>query len=117
MARPRILVVEDEAIVARDLQRRLQGLGYDVPVTSATGEHAIAQALEWRPELILMDIRLKGEIDGVEAALRIRRTFDIPVIFLTAYADANTLDRAKITEPLDTYLSLLKTGSFTWRSR
>jgi two-component system cell cycle sensor histidine kinase/response regulator CckA len=94
-----ILVVEDEAVVAMDLQHRLRKQGYDVPVTVATGEHAIAEARRLQPQLILMDVRLKGEMDGIEAALQIRRTSDIPIIFLTAYADSNTVDRAKITEP------------------
>jgi PAS domain S-box-containing protein len=99
MIKARVLVVEDERIVALDIQSRLRELGYDVPVTVATGERAIRKAEELRPNLVLMDIRLAGEMDGVEAAQHIRAHFNIPVIYLTAYADVSTLERAKITEP------------------
>lgn len=93
-----ILVVEDEQIVAMDIQQTLVSLGYDVPITVATGEAAVEQARQRRPDLVLMDIRLGGEMDGVEAAGRIRE-LGLPVIFLTAHADPATLARAKITEP------------------
>src|SRR4051794_32514488 len=99
MSAARILIVEDEAVVAKDLQHRLRKLGYDVPVTAATGESAITRAAELHPQLVLMDVRLKGQMDGIEAAAEIRKSADIPVIFLTAYADGNTVERAKITEP------------------
>ena len=95
----RILVVEDEAVVAKDLQQRLRKLGYEVPVTVSTGEAAVREATELQPHLVLMDVRLKGEMDGIEAASRIHESSDIPIIFLTAYADANTVDRAKVIEP------------------
>ncbi len=95
----RILVVEDETIVALDLKNSLTILGYDVVATAATGEDAIARADETHPDLVLMDIILKGEMDGVEAANTIRARLDIPVIFLTACADDTTLQRAKVTEP------------------
>ncbi len=95
----RILVVEDETIVALDLKNSLTILGYDVVATAATGEDAIARADETRPDLVLMDIILKGEMDGVEAANTIRARLEIPVIFLTACADETTLQRAKVTEP------------------
>src|SRR4051794_21382046 len=94
-----ILVVEDEAVVAKDLQTRLKKLGYHVPLTVPTGEEAIDRARELRPALILMDIRLKGDLDGIEAAARIQQDFRTPIIYLTAYADEGTLDRAKVTEP------------------
>jgi PAS domain S-box-containing protein len=94
-----ILVVEDEGVVAKDLQARLKKLGYQVPFTVPTGEEAIERARELRPALILMDVRLKGQIDGVEAAARIQQNARTPVIFLTAYADEGTLNRAKVTEP------------------
>lgn len=94
-----ILVVEDEAITAMDIQRRLKKLGYIVPVTASSGEEAIKKAKENNPDMVLMDINLQGEMDGIEAASKIRSFSDIPVIFLTAYADDNTLMRAKITEP------------------
>jgi diguanylate cyclase (GGDEF)-like protein/PAS domain S-box-containing protein len=95
----RILVVEDETIVALDLKNSLTILGYDVVATAATGEDAIARADETRPDLALMDIILRGEMDGVEAANTIRARLGIPVIFLTACADEATLHRAKVTEP------------------
>lgn len=99
MANERILVVEDERIVARDIEKRLKKLGYVVPITVASGEEAIKQTAKIRPDLVLMDIQLKGDLDGIEAAEQIRADFDIPVIYLTAYADEATLQRAKATEP------------------
>jgi PAS domain S-box-containing protein len=95
----RILIVEDEGIEALDIQHRLIGLGYAVPDIAVNGTEAIQKAAEIRPDLVLMDIMLPGEIDGVTAAEAIHTRFDIPVIYLTAYADENTLQRAKITEP------------------
>ena len=98
MSGKRILVVEDEQIVAMDIAGRLTDMGYAVAGTAATGEAAIQRALETRPDLALMDIRLRGEMDGVEAAKQIQAQLDIPVIYLTAYADEETLERAKITQ-------------------
>lgn len=95
----RILVVEDESIVALDIQDRLESLGYEVPATVASGEKAIDQANLLRPDLVLMDIQLQGRMDGVEAADQIRRRFGLPVIYLTANADHPTVARAKVTEP------------------
>ncbi len=94
-----ILVVEDESIVASDLQNRLINMGYSVPTTSPSGEDALRKAKLLAPDLVLMDIRLKGEMDGVEAAEQMRDLFDVPCIYLTAYTDDDTLRRAKITEP------------------
>ena len=99
MTQTRILVVEDESIVALDIQDRLESLGYEVPATVASGEKAIEQAGLLRPDLVLMDIQLQGRMDGVEAADQIRRRFGIPVIYLTANADHPTVQRAKFTEP------------------
>ncbi len=99
MVSARILVVEDESIVARDIQNRLRNLGYDVPAVVAYGDRAVEMADELRPDLVLMDIFLKGDMDGIKAAELIRARHDIPVIFLTAFADPGTLQRAKITEP------------------
>lgn len=99
MTRERILLVEDEAVIAKALQGRLRKLGYDVPVTVQTGAAAIEAAREHNPDLILMDVQLNGEMDGIEASIQIRDQFRIPVIFLTAYADDGTLERAKMTEP------------------
>jgi diguanylate cyclase (GGDEF)-like protein/PAS domain S-box-containing protein len=99
MTQARILVVEDESIVAADIQDRLESLGYEVPTTVASGEKAVEQAGALRPDLVLMDIQLKGRMDGVEAADHIRQRFGIPVIYLTANADHPTVQRAKVTEP------------------
>jgi two-component system sensor histidine kinase/response regulator len=93
----RILVVEDESIVALDMQSRLSAMAYDVVGIAATGEEAIDLAQRTVPDLILMDVQLQGDMDGVDAAERIHRTNDIPVIFVTAFADELTLARAKVT--------------------
>jgi DNA-binding LytR/AlgR family response regulator len=99
MSKINILVVEDESIVAKDIQNSLRRLGYNVPTTVSSGEEAIAHAEEQNPDLVLMDIMLKGELSGIDAAGQIRQRFNIPVIYLTAYADESTLAKAKITEP------------------
>ena len=95
----RILVVEDERIVAKDLELRLVSLGYLVVGSVATGEDAVRLAGEKQPDLVMMDIRLRGEIDGIEAADQIRRRFQLPIIYLTAHSDEETLRRAQFTEP------------------
>lgn len=100
MPKIKILVVEDERIVAKDIQNSLKMLGYDVPAIASSGEEAIEKANEVKPDIVLMDIVLKGEIDGIEAAKHINTKFKIPVIYLTAYEDSETLDRAKVTDPL-----------------
>ncbi|HVG01355.1 MAG TPA: response regulator, partial [Nitrospira sp.] len=94
-----ILIVEDEPIVAKDIQLSLQRLGYRVPATATSGEEAICKAGVIQPDLILMDIVLKGNMDGIETTLQIRRKQDVPVIYLTAYADSHTLERAKVSSP------------------
>jgi diguanylate cyclase (GGDEF)-like protein/PAS domain S-box-containing protein len=99
MAETKILVVEDSSIVAIDIKRSLQKLGYNVVATAASAEEAIAKVVENEPELILMDIRLKGDTDGVDTARIIKDKYDIPIIYLTAYSDEETLERAKLTEP------------------
>jgi len=99
MAKVKILVVEDESIVAKDIQNSLKKLGYQVPTTVSSAEKAIEEVEENRPDLILMDIMLKGQMSGIEAANVIKERFGVPLIFLTAYADDNTLSKAKITEP------------------
>lgn len=100
MSIPKILIVEDERIVAKDIQINLEQLGYAVPAIAGTGVQAINKAAETYPDLVLMDINLKGEMDGVEAARQIHNLFNIPVIYLTAYSDDKTLERAKLTDPL-----------------
>lgn len=94
-----VLVVEDERVVAKDLQRTLTTLGYEVPVTVATADDAIRAAAERCPDLVLMDIRIKGDRDGIETAELLKSRFDVPVVYLTAYADQQTVSRAKATEP------------------
>ena len=99
MSKTNILIVEDESIVAKDIQMSLRKLGYNVVAICSNGEDAIRAAEEHRPELVLMDIMLKGEMSGNEAAEQIRSRFNVPIIYLTAYADESTLSKAKITEP------------------
>lgn len=99
MGQVKILVVEDEVIVARTIASQLNQLGYTVAGTASSGLVAIAKATETKPELVLMDIILKGDMDGITAADHIREQLGIPVIFLTAYRDDNTLQRAKVTQP------------------
>ncbi|MCX6993380.1 MAG: response regulator [Kiritimatiellaeota bacterium] len=98
MANARILIVEDESIVAKDIQNSLTGMGYTVAGIVAFGEEAVERVGALKPDLILMDVMLKGAIDGIEAAERIRREHSVPVIYLTAYTDDDTLRRAKVTE-------------------
>ncbi|KGK99649.1 chemotaxis protein CheY [Methanococcoides methylutens] len=99
MKSTRILVVEDEAIVAMVIKKRLMNLGYSVSGVAATGKDAITKVEGTFPDLVLMDIMLKGDMDGIEAADEIRKRFSIPVVYLTAHSDENTLERAKQTEP------------------
>jgi len=96
----RILIVEDERITAEDLRDILTDLGYTVTASVSNGADAIARAEETRPDLALMDIRIKGEMDGTETARALRERFNIPVVYLTAHADSATLARAKEAEPL-----------------
>ncbi len=99
MEKVRILIVEDEAIIAMEIESQLQSLGYEVTSTVDTGEKAIEKAETDKPDLILMDIRIKGEMDGIDTAEVIRIKFGIPVIFSTAYLDQERIERAKITMP------------------
>jgi signal transduction histidine kinase len=95
----RIMVVEDERIVAMHLRQQLIKLGYDVAAPLASGEVALRQIDQMRPDLILMDIHIDGEVDGIETAARVPRDYHIPVIYLTAYSEPATLDRARATKP------------------
>jgi PAS domain S-box-containing protein len=99
MARPQILVVEDESIVAEDMKAMLEGFGYAVPAIAFSGEEAVKKVLDTRPDLVLMDIVLKGQMSGVEAVEHIRSRCNVPVVYVTAYADETTVRRAKVTEP------------------
>ncbi|HEX6734418.1 MAG TPA: response regulator, partial [Azonexus sp.] len=94
-----LMLVEDERIVAFDLKRQLQGFGYQVGSVLASGQQAIDKVGEEKPDLVLMDIHLEGSIDGIEAAAAIRARHQIPVVFLTAYAEDDTLRRALDSRP------------------
>jgi diguanylate cyclase (GGDEF)-like protein/PAS domain S-box-containing protein len=97
MSAKKIMIVEDEGIIAMDIRSQLEGFGYDVVATAFSGGQAITLATQHRPELVMMDIVLKGSMDGISAAKTISRSLHIPVIFLTAYSDPATLQRAKVT--------------------
>jgi PAS domain S-box-containing protein len=103
-----ILIVEDEIIIAEDLQIKLIRMGYSVPDIASSGEEAIKKVKEKNPDIILMDIVIHGKIDGIETAEKIHTFSDVPVIYLTAYADQYTLERAKITEPFGYLLKPFK---------
>ena len=100
MLTTRILIVEDEAIICAELKSTLRSLGHDVVASANSGEEAIEKADIHRPDLVLMDIKLEGKIDGIEAAQIIQFKFGIPIIFLTAYADNKTVAKAKLTMPI-----------------
>lgn len=95
----KLLIVEDEGVVAWHIQEALENLGHTVVASVSSGKKAIEIAAETKPDLVLMDIRLKGDIDGIEAAQEINNRFNTPIIYLTAYADDNTLERALTTNP------------------
>jgi CheY-like chemotaxis protein len=99
MKNAKIMIVEDENIVAMGIKSKLESLGYSVPCTASSAEDAIRKADLFYPDLVLMDILLKGEGDGIVAGDYIRKNFNIPVIYLTAYTDEDTLERAKLTDP------------------
>jgi CheY-like chemotaxis protein len=101
MSAVRILIVEDESIVAKDVQKTLQGMGYDVPAISLSAEDALVKVQENRPDLVIMDIILSGEMNGIEAANLIRERHNIPVLFLTAYMDDKIRKAARITETFE----------------
>jgi diguanylate cyclase (GGDEF)-like protein len=99
MSQKKILIVEDESIIAEDISDSLISLGYRISGMVYSGEEAIEAAAKCRPDLVLMDVNLQGEIDGITAAAEIRDRFQIPVVYLTAYADENTLRRVNATKP------------------
>ena len=96
---PRILIVEDQAIVALDLATRLEEMGYGIVAAVGSKAEAIEQVCEANPDLVLMDIRLRGDDDGIDVATRIREISGAPVIYLTAHSDERTVERAKQTDP------------------
>ena len=94
-----VYIVEDESIVAKDIQNSLKKLGYNVLGISNNGADAIKNIVDLEPHIVLMDIMIKGPLTGIDVAEKIKKEYNIPVIFLTAYADESTLSKAKITEP------------------
>ncbi len=108
MADERVLIVEDEKIIALDLQRRLEKFGYSVVALAATAEEAVESALEYYPDIVLMDIMLGGNRDGIDAAIEIHEQYNVPIVFLTAYADERTVERAKKAEPVGYVLKPFK---------
>ncbi len=100
MEKKQVLIVEDERLVAEDIKDSVKSLGYDVMGITSSGEEAVKIAKEISPDLVLMDIKLDGDMDGIEAAQLIRSLTNVPVVYLTAHADDKTLNRAKITEPM-----------------
>jgi CheY-like chemotaxis protein len=108
METPKILIVEDEAIIALDIQYTLENLGYRVPAVVSSGEESIEKASEVHPDLVLMDIKLSGDMDGISAAEQIYNRFGIPVVYLTAYSDERILEEIRkimlfgyISKPFD----------------
>jgi CheY-like chemotaxis protein len=99
MATAKILIVEAEILIARELEARLKGLGYPVVRIALSGEEAIQATSELQPDLVLMDVVLGGTMDGITAAEKIRTWFGVPAVYLAAYGDEGTLRRAKVTEP------------------
>lgn len=99
MSKANILIVEDESIVAKDIELSLKKLGYKVVGIASTGEKALDLVEKHMPDLILMDIMLKGNMSGIDVADRVHKDQQLPVIYLTAYADQATLNKAKVTEP------------------
>lgn len=96
----KILIVEDEKVVALSIESKLKSIGYEVCGTAATGLKALDLAANTLPDIAIMDIKIKGEMDGIETALKLKNKYRIPVVFLTAFSDPSILKRAKIAEPL-----------------
>jgi two-component system, cell cycle sensor histidine kinase and response regulator CckA len=110
-AQTRILIVEDEALIAIDLEQRLNGLGYAVPAIADSAASAIQEIEDKRPDLLLVDIRIHGPVGGIALAEQVNRRYRLPVIFLTAHADISTLQRAKVTEPFGYLVKPVGTAS------
>ena len=101
MIKTNILIVEDEIIVAKNIEKKLTVLGYNVLGNAATGAEAVNMVRTKKPDLVLMDIKLKGEMDGIETANLINKSRRLPLIYLTSYPDDETFQRAKATEPFE----------------
>lgn len=108
MSKVKILIVEDEAIVARDIKVCLNKIGYEVLGSYSSGEKALEAIEENQPELILMDIMLKGKMSGIDTSAVVKEKYGIPVVFLTAYADEKTISKAMVTEPYGYIIKLFK---------
>lgn len=105
----KILIVEDERLIARDIQQRLEGLGYEVVAIAGEATTALNRVAQYQPDLVLMDMRLKDQSNGITAAIQIRDQFQLPVVFLTAHADPGTLDQAKAARPFGYLVKPVKT--------
>ena len=112
MPEPKILLVEAESAATRRIAEALKDVGCEVPAAAATGKDAVRLAEEGRPDLVLMDINLRGEMDGIEAARRINEKFDIPVVFLAAHDDDEIIQRAGLTEPFGCLIEPFTTREF-----
>ncbi|MBT6046960.1 MAG: response regulator, partial [Candidatus Scalindua sp.] len=99
MAKPKILIVDDESNTSILIRNMLEELGYNVASLASSGKEAIQKTLQIQPDLVLMDIILEGEMDGVDAARQIHDSLDVPIVYLTGHADDDLLYRAKLTEP------------------
>ena len=108
MKKVKVLIVEDESIIAMETESVLTGLGYEIVAIVDTGEKAIEVTEQQKPDIILMDIRIKGEIDGIDTAEIIRSKFEIPVVFLTAHLDEERLEKVKLTMPFGYILKPIK---------
>lgn len=108
-----ILLVEDEGLIAADVQRRLERMGYSVPAIAQSGEEALRYARSTPFDLVLMDIRIQGEMDGIDTAAALKAEFETPVVYLTAHFDQTTVDRAKLTEPFGYVLKPIVEGTLS----
>jgi two-component system, response regulator PdtaR len=107
----RILIVEDEGLIAAEVQRKLERLGYQVPAIARSGKEAIQCARSMPFDLVLMDIRIKGDLDGIATAQALKDELQMPVIYLTAHSDQDTISRAKSTEPFGYVLKPVAEGN------
>ncbi|MCF6249353.1 MAG: response regulator [Desulfobacula sp.] len=112
MSKPKILIVEDDGIVAMDIEIRLEKFGYDVCGKKSSGEKAIEAVKELNPDLVLMDIVLKGDMDGINATKIIQSRFGVPVVFITAHADEERFERAKMTTPFGYIIKPIRDKEF-----
>ncbi len=93
------MIVDDEVVIAAQLEESLTAMGHEVVGSATNGAEAVEQALRLRPDMVFMDVVMPGELDGITAAERIKQTLDVPIIFVTAYSDQSLIDRAKDLKP------------------